>query len=85
MLNGSQFVGQSNALAIHITTVMEMKPKNMAKVVCQIGKKEKDATLEVRQINKQELHKIKIKLGGDMDGGCEGKNIWDETIRILVL
>jgi hypothetical protein len=64
---------------------MEMKPKNMAKVVCQIGKKEKDATLEVRQINKQELHKIKIKLGGDMDGGCEGKNIWDETIRILVL
>jgi hypothetical protein len=46
--NKGQFVGQSNALAIHITIVMEMKPKNMARVVCWIGKKEKDATFEPR-------------------------------------
>jgi hypothetical protein len=43
---------------------MEVKPKIMARIVCRIGKKEKDATFEARQINKQKLHKIKIKLGG---------------------
>ncbi len=57
-------MGQFNALAIHFTTVMEVKPKNMARILCRIGKKEKDATFEARQINKQKLHKIKIKLGG---------------------
>jgi hypothetical protein len=28
--------------------------------------------------------KLRVKDGGDIDGGCPGKNAWDDAIRCLV-
>jgi hypothetical protein len=28
--------------------------------------------------------KLRVKDGGDIDGGCPGKNAWDDAIRSLV-
>jgi hypothetical protein len=24
-------------------------------------------------------------MGGDVDGGCDGKNVWDDVVRTLIL
>jgi hypothetical protein len=36
-----------------------------------------------KQLEKK-LHKIYIKVKGDVDGRCEGKNAWDEVVKTLI-
>jgi len=95
----SQFVGQSsvpptsvthllvvpsNELLINAALVHEMKPDNIARGVWKIEKKEKDAIFEARQIVGQKLHKIVIRPRDGINRGCNGKNAWEEAVRILI-
>jgi hypothetical protein len=47
-------------------------------------KKESDATRNARLAIGKKPHKIRIRAGGDVDGGCEGKNSWDDVARTLI-
>jgi hypothetical protein len=48
-------------------------------------KKESDATSNDRLAIGKKPHKIRIRAGGgDVDGGCEGKNAWDDAMRTLI-
>ncbi len=64
--------------------ITKVKLENIARLVCETNQKENDATSEVRQLVGQKLHKIWVRLGGDINGRCDGKNAWDETIRTLI-
>ncbi len=73
--NGTNFVGLSPTLQVFLANVTKVKVKNMATIVHRTRKKKKDELMK-RVITRQNPHKIKIKLGGDINGGCDGKNAW---------
>lgn len=47
-------------------------------------KKEIEESVDARQDVGQKPHKVRVKEGGDIHGGCEGKNEFDEALRSLV-
>lgn len=73
---GTHFVSPSNAQQVLITSVTEVKVESMARTTRRIRKRKKDDELEKIVATRQKPHKIKIKLGGDINGGCDGKNAW---------
>ena len=40
--------------------------------------------MDARRNQGQKPHRVRVKAGGGIDGGCEGKNEWDEALRSLV-
>ncbi len=52
-----------------------MKPKSVVEAIQRIVKKESDVTIGARQVMGKKLHKIYIKVGGDVDECYEGKNV----------
>jgi hypothetical protein len=55
---------------VPIGSVIEVK--NMARTTCRIRGKKKDDESKNNVVVGQKLHKIKIKIGGDIDGGMLG-------------
>jgi len=47
-------------------------------------KNENGATSDTKQVGGKKPLKIHIKVRGDIDGECEGKNLWDEVVRTLI-
>jgi hypothetical protein len=47
-------------------------------------RKEYDAGAMSRTTGGHRPNKLRVKDGGDIDGGCPGKNAWDDVIRSLV-
>jgi hypothetical protein len=45
---------------------------------------EYDATAASRTTRGQKPNKLRMKEGGDIDGGCPAKNAWDDAVRSLV-
>ena len=43
-----------------------------------------DAATMSRTMGGQKPNKLRVKEGGDIDGGCPGKNAWDDAVRSLV-
>jgi hypothetical protein len=57
---------------VPIGSVIEVKVNNMARITRRIRGKKKDDESKKNVVVGQKLHKIKIKIGGDIDGGMLG-------------
>ncbi len=82
--SGANFVSLSTTLQVPFASVTKVKIESMARVVRKTWKKKKDDESNKWIIIRQKPHKIKVKLRGDINGGCDGNNVWDETIRTLI-
>jgi hypothetical protein len=60
-------------------SVTEVKAESMARVVRRTWEK-KDDESNKRITTRQKPHKIKVKPRGDINGSCDGNNVWDETV-----
>jgi hypothetical protein len=40
--------------------------------------------VDARRNQVQKPHRVRVKPNGGIDGGCEGKNEWDEALRSLI-
>lgn len=47
-------------------------------------RKEMEERVDARRNQGQKPHRVRVKSGGGIDGGCEGKNEFDELLRSLV-
>ena len=47
-------------------------------------RKEMEERVDARRNQGQKPHRVRVKVGGGIDGGCEGKNEFDEALRSLV-
>ncbi len=47
-------------------------------------KKSKDATCEVCKAIGKKPNQVKVKVGGEIGWGCDGKNQWDDNVHTLV-
>lgn len=61
-----------------------LKKESEARATRRAHRKERDEATDARQSVGQKPHKVRVKAGGGIDGGCEGKNEFDEALRSLV-
>jgi hypothetical protein len=47
-------------------------------------RREYEAAVVSRTTGGHKPNKLRVKEGGDIDGGCSGKNAWDDAVRSLV-
>jgi hypothetical protein len=66
-------------ISIHL-----VKRKSVARAILKTMMKESDVTTSARQAMGKKLHKILIKAKGDVNACYEGKNAWDEVMRMLI-
>ena len=60
------------------------KSESEARATRRAIRKEMEERVDARRHQGQKPHRVRVKAGGGIDGGCEGKNKWDETLRTLV-
>ena len=61
-----------------------LKPESEARAARRAHRKEIEESVDARKAVGQKPHKVRVKAGGGIDGGCEGKNEFDEALRSLV-
>lgn len=47
-------------------------------------RKEMEERVDARRNEGQKPHRVRVKPGGGIDGGCEGKNEFDEALRSFI-
>ena len=60
------------------------RPESEARASRRAARKEVETNVETRRSGGQKPHTLMVKQGGGIDGGCEGKNAFDEALRSLV-
>jgi len=60
------------------------KVENVQRVKHKDRKKFEDVACEDCKVTKKKPSQIKVKIGGEIDGGCDGKNQWDNSVHTLV-
>jgi hypothetical protein len=60
------------------------KPESEARATRRAARKEVETNVDVRRLGGKKPHTLRVKVGGGIDGGCEGKNAFDEALRSLV-
>ena len=60
------------------------KSESEARAARRAIRKEMEERVDARRHQGQKPHRVRVKAGGGIDGGCEGKNEWDEALRTLV-
>jgi hypothetical protein len=60
------------------------KSESEARAARRAHKKEVEEAMDARRASGQKPQKVRVKAGGGIDGGCEGKNEFDEALRSLV-
>jgi hypothetical protein len=60
------------------------KAESEARAARRAVRKETEERVETRRNEGQKPHRVRVKAGGGIDGGCEGKNEFDEYLRSLV-
>lgn len=84
-----QYLGSTNVPPLQQTpltqqtSILLVKPKSVARIL-RTMKKESNAATSFRQAMGKKLHKILIKAKGDVNRCYEGKNAWDEVMRMLI-
>jgi hypothetical protein len=72
----------------HATQQVQDEPKVKAdserRATRRATRKEAEINVEVRRSGGQKPHTLRVRAGGGIDGGCEGKNAFDEALRSLV-
>ena len=85
---GHQYPGQwipQPPLAEQVThNLSRVKPESEARAMRRAPRKEVESHVEIRRSGGHKPHTLRMKVGGGIDGGCEGKNAFDEAIRSLV-
>ena len=61
-----------------------VKPESEARAARRAHKKEVEEAMDARRAVGKKPQKVRVKAGGGIDGGCEGKNEFDEMLRSLV-
>jgi hypothetical protein len=61
-----------------------VKPESEARATRRAHKKGVEEAMDARRAVGQKPQKVRVKAGGGIDGGCEGKNEFDEALRSLV-
>jgi hypothetical protein len=80
---GGMTYGNPWMLMPHIADT-EARQDNAAHAIRQQKRKDYDAAAASRTMGGQKPHTLWVKDGGDIDGGCTGKNAWDNAVRSLV-
>jgi hypothetical protein len=62
----------------------KIKTESEARATRRASRKDAETNVEVRRCGGQKPHTLRVKAGGGIDGGCEGKNAFDEALRSLV-
>jgi hypothetical protein len=62
----------------------QVKPESEARAGRRAARKQVESNVNVRRLGGQKPHTLRVKAGGGIDGGCEGKNAFDEALRSLV-
>jgi hypothetical protein len=62
----------------------QVRPESEARAARRVARKEVESNVTLRRSGGQKPHTLKVKAGGGIDGGCEGKNAFDEALRTLV-
>ena len=60
------------------------KAESEARAARRVIRKEMEERVDARRNQGQKPHRVRVKAGGGIDGGCEGKNEWDEALRSLI-
>ena len=60
------------------------KAESEARAARRAMRKEMEERVDARRNQGQKPHRVRVKAGGGIDGGCEGKNEWDEALRSLI-
>ena len=60
------------------------RPESEARASRRAARKEVETNVETRRSGGQKPQTLRVKQGGGIDGGCEGKNAFDEGLRSLV-
>ena len=85
---GSQFPGPSYPQPTPCPQDNEnqhrVRPASEARATRRATRKEAETLEEMRRAGGQKPHTLRVKAGGGIDGGCEGKNAFDEALRSLV-
>ena len=85
---GHQYPGQwipQPPLVEQVThNLSRVKPESEARATRRAARKEVETNVDLRRSRGQKLHTLRVKVGGGIDGGCEGKNALDEALRSLV-
>ena len=85
---GQQYPGQwipQPAPAEQVTqTLRGVKQESEARAIRRAARKDVEINVENRRSGGQKPHTLRVKLSGGIDGGCEGKNVFDEVLRSLV-
>jgi hypothetical protein len=68
----------------HIQESSKVKTDSEARATRRATRKEAETNEELRRLGGQKPHILRVRAGGGIDGGCEGKNAFDEALRSLV-
>ena len=62
----------------------QVRPESEGRATRRAARKEVESNAKLRRLGGQKAHILRVKAGGGIDGGCEGKNAFDEALRSLV-
>ena len=68
----------------HLQEPAKVKADSEARATRRAARKEAETNVELRRSGGQKPHILRVRAGGGIDGGCEGKNAFDEALRSLV-
>jgi hypothetical protein len=62
----------------------QIRLESEARASRRAARKEVESNVNSRRLGGQKPHTLRVKVGGGIDGGCEGKNAFDEALCSLV-
>ena len=62
----------------------DLKKESEARAGRRAHRREVEEAVDARRAGGQKPYKVSVKPGGGIDGGCDGKNEFDEALRSLV-
>lgn len=68
----------------HLQNQSKVKPESEARATRRANRKEAESSVDLRLNGGKKPYTLRVKAGGAIDGGCEGKNAFDEMLRSLV-
>ena len=80
----SQWIPQQPPAEEGTQSAPQVRPESDARATRRATRKEMETNVNVRRSRGQKPHTLRVKACGGIDGGCEGKNAFDEAHRSLV-
>jgi len=80
----SQWIPPPPTATQHEEDQSKVKADSEARATRRATRKEAETNVDLRRSRGHKPHTLRVKAGGGIDGGCEGKNAFDEALRSLV-